>query len=405
VTGVDRSSRGALLLLHRYIGLLLALFLALAGITGSLLAFNEELEAALSPELLRVQPPSPASARIDPVRLHAMVRERYPEAFVQRMPLEYSAGRSVLFALKGKGLANDQVFVDPYTGRVLGERKWGDIGQGRKNLMPFVYRLHYALALDGVGILVFGVVALLWTVDCFVGAWLTLPPRRGRWWSSWKLRGGSAYKFSFNLHRAGGLWTWALLFVLAWSSVAFNLPQVYEPVMRSLFAHQRGMESIPVLPAPRMAPAIRWEQALPAARRLMAGQARALGIRAEAEKTLLYDPVRGVYRYDVRTSRDIRHRGGHTRLVMDGDSGALVGLWLPTGAASGDTVTTWLTTLHMAALGGWPVQLLVCAMGLVVTALSATGILVWMKKRQAARAVRHARTIMAGRAYHTDWRQ
>ncbi len=402
VTGVGRSPRGALLLLHRYIGLLLALFLALAGITGSLLAWNEELEAVISPQLFRVQPPAPSSARIDPVRLHAMVRERYPDAFVARLPLEYSEGRSVLFALKGKRLANDQVFIDPYTGRILGERMWGDIGQGRKNLMPFIYRLHYALALDGAGLFIFGVVALLWTVDCFIGAWLTLPPRRAgplppwwrRWWSSWKLRGGSTYKFSFNLHRAGGLWTWALLFMLAWSSVAFNLPQVYEPAMRSLFAHQRGMEAFPRLPAPKMAPDIGWEQALPAARQLMAGQAHALGLRVEAEKSLLYDPARGIYRYDVRTSRDIRHRGGHTRLVMDGDSGAFKVLWLPTGAASGDTITTWLTTLHMAALGGWPVQLLICALGLAVTALGVTGILIWLKKRRAARvvrAVRHAR--------------
>lgn len=399
VTGVGRSPRGALLLLHRYIGLLLALFLALAGITGSLLAWNEELEAALSPQLFRVQPPAPSSARIDPLRLHAMVRGRYPDAFVARLPLEYSAGRSVQFALKGKRLANDQVFVDPYTGRILGERMWGDIGQGRKNLMPFIYRLHYALALDGPGLFIFGVVALLWSVDCFIGGWLTLPPRRAgplsswwrRWWSSWKLRGGSAYKFSFNLHRAGGLWTWLLLFMLAWSSVAFNLPQVYEPAMRSLFAHQRGMEAFPRLPAPNMAPAIGWEQALPAARQLMAGQARALGLQVEAEKSLLYDPARGIYRYDVRTSRDIRHRGGHTRLVMDGDSGAFKGLWLPTGAASGDTITTWLTTLHMAALGGWPIQLLICALGLVVTALGVTGILIWLKKRRAARVVRRAR--------------
>lgn len=401
MTGVGRSPRGALLLLHRYIGLLLALFLALAGITGSLLAWNDELEAAISPQLFRVQPKAPSSARIDPVRLHAMVRERYPDAFVARLPLEYSEGHSVLFALKGKRLANDQVFVDPYTGRILGERMWGDIGQGRKNLMPFIYRLHYALALDGAGLFVFGVAALLWTVDCFIGAWLTLPPRRAgalsswwrRWWSSWKLRGGSAYKFSFNLHRAGGLWTWALLFVLAWSSVAFNLPQVYEPAMRSLFAHQRGLEAFPKLAAPKMAPAIGWEQALPAARQLMAGQARALGLQLEAEKSLLYDPARGIYRYDVRTSRDIRHRGGHTRLVMDGETGAFKGLWLPTGAASGDTITTWLTTLHMAALGGWPVQLLICAMGLAVTVLGVTGILVWLRKRQAARTVRAVRQV------------
>lgn len=412
------SLRTVLLPVHRYVGLLLALFLALAGLTGSLLAWNEELEAIISPQLFRVAPAAGA-VRIDPLVLHAQVRARYPGTFVARVPLEQTAGRSVMFALRalpGKGagkkggpLANDQVFVEPYTGQTLGERRWGDISQGTKNLMPFIYRLHYSLALDGVGTLIFGVVSLLWTLDCFVGAWLTFPRRRenhaghdgaapiwlARWWPSWQLRSGSVYKISFNLHRAGGLWTWALLLVLAWSSVAFNLPQVYEPAMKALFSHQRGMDSIARLKKPRMAPAIGWEPALLLARQQMAAEGSSRGFVVEAEKSLLYDPVRGVYRYDVRSSSDIRHRGGHTRMVIDGDSGVVRGLWLPTGAASGDTVTTWLTTLHMAALGGWPVQLLMSMMGLAVLMLSVTGVVVWWKKR-AGRVKPVARTVQRG---------
>ena len=390
--------RAAMLLVHRYVGLLLALFLVIAGITGSLLAWNEELEAAISPQLFRVTAP-PAAVRIDPVLLHARVAARYPDALAARLPLEFTDGRSVLFALrplaKGQKLANDQVFVDPYTGQTLGQRRWGDISQGMKNLIPFIYRLHYSLALDGIGTLLFGIVALLWTLDCFAGAWLTLPnkppsgdPARrwpARWWQAWKFRSGSAYKISFNLHRAGGLWTWAMLFVLAWSSVAFNLPQVYDPAMKAVFAHQRGLETIPKLARPKLAPALSWEQALPAARRLMAQQAQAGGFTVVAEKALLYDPQRAIYRYDVRSSHDIRHKGGHTRLVMDAQTGAFKGLWLPTGAAAGDTLSTWLATLHMAAMWGWPLQLLVCLMGLAVTVLSVTGVHVWLRKRRAGR--------------------
>lgn len=162
--------------------------------------------------------------------------------------------------------------------------------------------------------------------------------------------------------------------------MAFNLPQVYDPAMKAVFAHQRGLETIPRLARPKLAPALAWEQALPAARGLMAQQARAGGFVVLAEKSLLYDPQRGIYRYDVRSSHDIRHKGGHTRLVMDANTGALAGLRLPTGAAAGDTVSTWLATLHMAAMGGWPLQLLVCLMGLAVTLLSVTGVHVWLKK-------------------------
>ncbi len=390
--------RAAMLLVHRYVGLLLAVFLVIAGITGSLLAWNEELEAAISPQLFRVTAP-PAATRMDPLLLHAQVQARYPDALAARLPLEFSDGRSVLFALrplsKSQKLANDQVFVDPYTGQTLGQRRWGNISQGMKNLMPFIYRLHYSLALDGIGTLLFGIVALLWTLDCFAGAWLTLPnkppsgePARrwpARWWQAWKFRSGSAYKISFNLHRAGGLWTWAMLFVLAWSSVAFNLPQVYDPAMKAIFAHQRGLETIPKLARPKLTPALSWEQALPTARRLMMEQAQAGGFIVVAEKSLLYDPQRAIYRYDVRSSHDIRHKGGHTRLVMNADTGALLGLWLPTGAAAGDTLSTWMATLHMAAMWGWPLQLLVCLMGLAVTALSVTGMHVWLRKRRAGR--------------------
>ena len=42
--------RSFLVLLHRYIGLATAVFLLLAGITGSILAFNHELDEWLNPE-------------------------------------------------------------------------------------------------------------------------------------------------------------------------------------------------------------------------------------------------------------------------------------------------------------------------------------------------------------------
>jgi uncharacterized iron-regulated membrane protein len=44
----------------------------------------------------------------------------------------------------------------------------------------------------------------------------------GRWKPAWliKLNGG-AYRINFDIHRALGLWTWAMMLVFAGSSVAF----------------------------------------------------------------------------------------------------------------------------------------------------------------------------------------
>ena len=41
--------------LHRWVGLLIAAFLVLVGLTGSLLAFNTELERAFAPRLFAVE--------------------------------------------------------------------------------------------------------------------------------------------------------------------------------------------------------------------------------------------------------------------------------------------------------------------------------------------------------------
>jgi uncharacterized iron-regulated membrane protein len=263
-----RIDRALFVLLHRWVGLVLAGFLLLAGVTGALLAWYDELDAAISPALLRAPPPTPDARPLDPLVLFERTQAAYPHAVLRFARLSVRPGHALVFSLSAPRAAggatatklpNNQVFVDPYTGRVLGERYAGDLSQGLKNLMPFVYRLHYQLALGVVGSYAFGVVALLWALDCFVGAYLTFPASRrnkpaqpgarswpARWWTVWKVRWhGGGYRLNLDLHRAGGLWVWAMLFVLAWSGVAFNLREVYDPAMKAVFAHQADDSALP----------------------------------------------------------------------------------------------------------------------------------------------------------------
>lgn len=404
-----RTLRALCVIVHRWAGLTTASFLVVAALTGSLLAYLDELEVLISPQLRLAAAPTPQAQPLDPFVLREAVLAHAPGARANWVPLHVEPGRSLRFSISPAAPGgNDQVFVDPYTGKVLGESRWGDITQGWHNLMGFVYRLHFALALDSAGVILLGIVSLVWTVDCFIGAWLTLPAHRrkpppgaaahaggpkswwSRWWPAWKLRwDAGGYKLNFDLHRAGGLWLWAMLFILAWSSVAFNLSEVYAPVTRHLMSQQEAQPNrshIPALERPRPAAAIAPPQALEVGRRLMAQQASLRGFSVERADWLGYDPKRGVYTYIARTSRDIRERhGGNTRLFFDGDTGEFRGVYLPTGEAAGDTFTTWITVLHMATMWGWPLQLVVCLMGLVITALSITGLVIWWKKRAARR--------------------
>ena len=300
------------LLLHRYIGLVMAGLLLIAGLTGALLAWYDQLDSVFAPTMYQLAPQQIGTIALDPLVLRERVLAAHPEVEINFLALHLEPGKPLRMNVQArpsseadevKELANDQWFIDPYSGAVVAKRQWGDISQGLKNLMPFVYRLHYSLALGVVGGYAFGIVALLWTLDCFIGAYLTFPPRKRRrakstktqsgknWWQrwlpAWRVRWHSSrYKINFDLHRAGGLWPWAMLLVLAWSSVAFNLSEVYEPVMRTLLTHQSESDDLPELSEPRKEPAINWANAHAIGRQLMAKQARQKGFEVNHEQLL-----------------------------------------------------------------------------------------------------------------------
>ena len=390
--------RPTLVAIHRWAGLTMALFLVLAGLTGSIMVWNDEFEALVSPDLF-ISTPQPGQPAIDPLLLREQVLSAYPDAKIPYAPLRHGLDGTLMFRLTprsgGQGvLANDQVFVDPYSGKILGERKWGDISQGRKNLLPFIYRLHKSLALEKIGSYLLGIVALVWTLDCFIGAWLTLPARRKlserrtlldwakRWWPAWKVkRKAMSLRRNYDLHRAGGLWPWAMLFVLAWSSVAFNLPEVYEPVMRTLLASPKEVGA--ARPAePSSGPAMSWSEARTRGRVLMQAFSRDAGFEIIWEGALVYLPQHRAYRYDVHSSRDVRASGSKTRVLFDDVSGELRLRGPATGSNAADTVRMWITAMHLADLWGLPFRILICLMGAVVAMLSVTGVYVWWKKRR-----------------------
>ncbi|TFY95174.1 PepSY domain-containing protein [Pseudomonas nabeulensis] len=398
-----RNLRAGCLRLHRWFGLAGAAFFVLIGLTGCVLAFYEELDAWMTPELL-------ASARPDQEPLDlATLAERAqalaPEVQVVEATWRH-AGRQAEIrtrpwagAQTGVDPGFDSLLLDPWTGAELGRRTWGDIRQGTINLVPFVYRLHYELALGHPGMLLLGLIALGWTLDCFVGLLLTLPmpaqrtaARRqvksfwSRWAPAWRIKHpASSIRRLFDLHRAFSLWCWLVLLVFAWSSVSLNLPSVYEPVMRTLTGYQTpAVADMPKAAADvDLVATLSWPLALSRARLLMAEQAAHQGLTIDREVMLRFMPDDRMWLYRTRTNRDVLERRGATDLYLDAGTGDLVTLQLPTGDQAGQTITHWLYALHVANVWGWPWRLIVAALGIIVTMLSVTGILIWMRKRAA----------------------
>lgn len=389
--------RGHLVALHRYVGLLIAVFLIVTAATGSALAFRDELDEWLAPALFVACSPATAPL-LDPFELRARAaRQVAPQGRVDAVVLDLRPGRTARFPVApnptGTGgfhvLAYDEIFVDPHTGHIQGRRDREAIALTAQQVVPLLYKLHHSLALPGVwGTLLLGVISLLWTLDCFVGAWLTFPRARPflpKWRPAWavKWRAG-AHRITLDLHRAGGLWLWALLLLFAWSSVMFNLREpVFRPVMGLVLPFDDSWRTVPLRPRPVLAPRLDWTAAHAAARRAMQDMAAEVGFTVDREDRLQLDRRRGVYAYLVHSTVDLRSDAGNTAILIDADTGVPLGRWLPTGGPAGNTVSNWMGALHMAQVFGRPYQVFVFGFGLAVLVITATGVMVWHKKRRA----------------------
>ncbi len=385
-------------LLHRYTGLAMTAFLIVVGLSGSLLAFLPELEGAINPQW---SVPASGDILLNPVTL-LVNAERFEPAIKADGVWINDTAASVTVSPRTVGdLAYDQLIFNPYNGELLGQRHWGDLSQGLENLMPFIYKLHYALALDEVGGWILGITALVWTLDCFVGFYLTLPLTKTtravekllatktywqRWQPAWLLKwSASKTRIVFDLHRAGGLWLWLALLVFAWSSVYMNLGDFYSKVMKSVSEFHQPWSDFPDLPQPVQQPQISWRQAQDIAQTELNRLEQTQGISTLAPSGFWINRAKGFYVYAVKSTADIQDHGGQTRVVIDANSGEVKQVLLPTGQYNGNTITSWLLALHTANIWGLPYKIFVCGLGLVIVMLSVTGVLIWLKKRRSKR--------------------
>ena len=408
----------------------------MAGITGALLAFHDELDDMFNHKLAYIDKQSTPQLSI--ATLHDKVISTYPEYNFSSMPTSLEADKSAVFSVdrvRGQSAKNQpkapfqEVYINPYNGDILGTRDKDEWAW--RNTMWKVFWLHRDLLLGDIGKLLLGVVALIWTINCFIGFYLTLPrtlkkshethrktvKKRAsfikRWLPAWKIRRKTnTFKLNYDLHHAFGLWLWLMLFTIAWSSVGFNLKSVYQPVMQAVvgFEGRQGKErekgrankadqsSAQVLSA--IAPvsketgsaalvnkakvnkdnsiAYLTEQANIAAQKNAATVEQSLGIRWVTEK--------GQWQMRFKTDKDIGTHGGASSITVDAETGGVERINFGSQSSFGNKIDQWISKLHMGhishGVGHLAYQIFLAILGLAVAILSATGIYLWYKGRQ-----------------------
>lgn len=408
---------------HRWLGLFTALFLFITGLTGAVISWDHELDDWLNDHLMAVAPSSNAALPI--FQLVQQVEAHYPQLKVVSVPLHIEAGKSVMVGVapilnpatqQPYVLGFNEVFLNPYTGQELGKRDRGAVWPlSKENFVSFLYRLHFSLhipefaGIDRWGIWLLGFIAIVWLVDTFIGFYLTLPNKRPttayrqqhlqhhkksfkqRWAQAWKIRWPSTtYKLNFDIHRAFGLWTWALLIILAFTAFSLNLRrEVFLPVLSKIATTTPTPFDLRK-PLPKHAvdlSNIQFERVLALAKQ----QAKNKHWKEPAGAIFLSPRFQlyAVSFYHPESDHGVAG-AGNKRLYYDQKTLAYLGERIPWSGTAGDMFVQAQFPLHSGRILGFPGRALISLMGLVVAALSVTGVYIWYRKR-------HARAVDRGR--------
>lgn len=205
--------RRLIFITHLYIGFAAGFFLVLSGLTGSLLVFREEIEALSHQELMEAEP---GGERASLQAILDRVRCAYPHEELLSVRMPRTAEQTYL--LKMSGSHDLFVYVDPYSGKLLGAHRQ------EETFMGWIALLHTQLLIGERGKTVLGVSALLLVCMSITGIMLWWP-LNGKWSRGFKFDWQAPWKrLLFDTHRATGIYVSLFLLIIGFTglSLVFN---------------------------------------------------------------------------------------------------------------------------------------------------------------------------------------
>jgi uncharacterized iron-regulated membrane protein len=354
--------RKLVLKLHLVLAVAAGAFLAVFSITGSIMAFEPELDHLLHARVSYVTPRGApkALAELGAEASRAMHGERVTGYLL-------SASPDLSYQLLFRGRA---VFVNQYTGDVLGMREPGP------DFLARVHQLHLRLLVQnrsdaGKAIMTWAGAALL--VLLFTGLYLWWPLKRVT------IGAGSGRRFWFDFHNAAGIFSFVFLLAIAVTGVVIGfddevVPMIYKATRSApKLMYARPQPSFTVTPS---GTPIGPDRAVEIARATLPGA---------APISVTVPPPTGVYTISARYPEDLTP-GGRTRIVIDQYSGDVLASEGSRTAPPGSRVITLNRAIHTGDVFGMPSKIIMSLASFAVIVQLVSGLLLWWRKRRPVRA-------------------
>jgi len=370
--------RNAWVQIHWFVGITAGIVLAIVGLTGAILSFEDEVQAALN-RSTRTVPPR-AEAVLAPSALLAAYQLQYPETRVTSLQISGDPGSSVRISAG----QNRNRYVDPYTATVLpGEGTRGrGFFQGTRSLHRWL--VVGTVGNRDIGRQVVGASTLLCTLLALSGLYLRWP-RRVTSWRAW-LTFNPALKgrtFLWHLHAVLGTWVLAIFLVMSltgpyWSYTwyrdgMFALAGAQPPAQRREGQERTATGERSAAPAANLDAAWTSLQAVTAS----------TGGFSSATLNLPQNPGG---KLEIRyIDADPAHSRAQNTLQLEATTGAVIKHERYDSKRVGEKIMSSVLALHSGSMFGLPGKLLFMLASLGMPAFAITGWIMYLQRRSNAR--------------------
>ena len=371
--------------LHRWPGLVIGVWFALVGATGSLLVFEDEIDAWLNPGLLTAPLPAPGATALPVDAIAARAALIHTPAEVERVHLPARPGevyRVVMRTTPNRRVGPERIEAtfDPASGAALGTRRLESYALAAPQLMTTLYEFHRNVLLGPTGSNIVGVAGLLLLASAITGFVLAWPRRRAEWRRLvWLNSKSNITRIAFDAHRSAGV----LFFVLLLLATITGATLVYLNYVRDLVS-----VFSPVAPFPTIPWRVATDEPLPFAQ-VTGAVRRAYPAHATVE---VHMPAQrtGGYVFYLRSAGD-EHRLGDTVLWVHPVTAEILVERSDRTRNAGETFMHWLYPLHSGTAFGTLGRVAMAATGCLPLLLVSTGLWVWWRKKRGERIGREHR--------------
>ncbi|MBH8567622.1 PepSY domain-containing protein [Microvirga sp. STS02] len=388
--------------IHLWLGLASGLIIVFVCLTGSVLAFEQEIEHAWHRERYFVAPAT--TPRLPLAQLAEAVKAHKPKARIGGFKLYADPARTVEVSLAGgdaggkngkggprgsesrmpgkgpekggKGGKGDgggpRIFINPYTAAITGELN------PRDNFFKTVEQLHRGLVAGKIGKLVMGVSATVFLFILGTGLVLWWPTARKALTPRLKVKWGSGWKrLNHDFHISLGFYASVFLFIMALTGVGMSFDWVGAGINRLTHSPLKRPEP-PTSAAPAVAGTAPFAaDAVLALARQQAPDAELFSVQMPKEPT-------GSIRLAILRPNAITENATD-EVYLDQYSGRVISSQNYAQRPVGQRIRGLFKPVHTGAIFGLPTKILAFVIGLLGATFPITGTIMWLNRRRKSR--------------------